>query len=91
MSAVASNRDGRRLIVAGSLLCFRHEHRQCGTAFHPLRGTQGSSQKPIDQRTILTTERQCPPAMRPSQSPTLTAWSELLAALGSKAAVSLVA
>jgi hypothetical protein len=53
MSAVASNRDGRRLIVAGSLLCFRHEHRQRGTAFHPLRGTQGSSQKPIRLRTFL--------------------------------------
>jgi hypothetical protein len=38
MSAVASNSDGRRLIVAGSLLCFRHEHRERGTAFPPLRG-----------------------------------------------------
>ena len=34
MSAVGSNSDGRRLIVAGNLLCF--QHRQRGTAFYPL-------------------------------------------------------
>jgi len=33
MSAVASNRDGRQLIVTGSLLCFRHEHRWRRAAF----------------------------------------------------------
>jgi hypothetical protein len=39
MSAVASNSDGRRLIVAGSLLCFRHGHRERGTALPPFMPT----------------------------------------------------
>jgi hypothetical protein len=43
MSAVASNSDDRRLIVAGSLLCFRHEHRDRGTAFPPLRAERENS------------------------------------------------
>ena len=37
MSAVGSNSDGRRLIVAGRLLFFRHEHREVGVGYCELR------------------------------------------------------
>jgi hypothetical protein len=43
---------GRRRAAPPTLLCFPHEHLASTGVFPAMRGKQGPSQMPMDQRTV---------------------------------------